>query len=524
MKRPTVRSLPAALAAVALVAVTLVACGGSSGPGTASGPGTGAPDGATLHLAYLADMSVPDPDVFYDIEGNAVILSAYEGLVTYKPDSTEIVPLLASSFEKSDDGLTYTFHLRSGVKFHDGTVMDSAAVKTAFQRRVDVGAAPSYMLVQVAEMATPDPATFVIRLKQPVAPFLHYMASSWGPKVISPKALADNAGDDHAQGWAKDHADGTGPFTLTAFERGQRYELTRFDGYWGAKAHYGKVDIRIIPEMGTQRLQLKSGDLDAILHSFPVAELDSVKTDKSLKVSDFNAFLQALLYMNVNKAPLSDPALRQAVAGAIQRDSLVTDIYGAYGKPSASPYPPGILDPALAPISYPAAPVKVEGSPPLEFVYSADESGVQRRLAELIQQRLDTVGFKVTIREVQLPQVYEFASDLAKAPDLLLMTNTPDAAHPDTWGRILWGSKGGLNFLGYSNPSVDALLDQGAAATDKAVSDKLYGDAGKAMMADLPIMFLADVRDVMVTRASLTGLQHVPNYPWTLNLAALGKP
>jgi peptide/nickel transport system substrate-binding protein len=281
-------------------------------------------EGGTLRLAYLADMAQADPDVFYDIEGNTVILSVYEGLLKYKPDSTEIIPSLAEKWEVSPDGLTYTFHLRSGVKFHDGTPFNAQAVKTAFQRRLDVGAAPAYMVQPIASMQTPDATTFVVRLKHPVAPFLHYLASSWGPKMISPKALTDHAGKDHAQTWLNEHAVGTGPFQLTTFQRGERYELTRFDGYWGPKAHLDKVDIRIIPDIGTQRLQLQSGDLDAILHSFPQAELASAKSNPDLQVRDFSAFLNNILYLNTNKKPLSDPALRKTLAGALNRDSLVT--------------------------------------------------------------------------------------------------------------------------------------------------------------------------------------------------------
>jgi peptide/nickel transport system substrate-binding protein len=156
-------------------------------------------------------------------------------------------------------------------------------------------------------------------------------------------------------------------------------------------------------------------------------------------------------------------------------------------------------------------------------VYTADESGIQRRLAELIQQKLSAAGFSVSLKEVQLPQVYDYINDLKNAPDMLLMTNTPDAAHPDTWARILWGSKGGLNFLGYNNPQVDKLLDQGAQATDKAASDQAYAQAGRLLDDDLGILFLANARDVMVMRKSLTNVQHVPNYPWALNLGELGK-
>ncbi len=512
-------SVPVAIVVTCLL--TLAACSSSSTKTSATAAKTG--NTGTLHLAYLADMSTPDPDVFYDIEGNTVILSAYEGLVKYAPDSTKIVPALATSWDISPDKLTYTFHLRHGVTFHDGTPFNADAVKTSFQRRLDVNSAPAYMLQPVANMATPDPNTIVLTLKHPVGPFMDYMASSWGPKIISPKALADNAGTDHAQTWLKTNADGTGPFKLTAFNRGQNYELARFDGYWGDKAKFANVDIRIVPDMGTQRLQLQSGDLDVILHSFPVAEIPSVQSNSSLAVKDFSSYLQSLLYLNTNKAPFSDLAMRKAVAGAIQRDSLVQEVYGKYGTPAASSYAPGILDQSLAPVSYPPSTAKVPGAGPITFVYTADESGVQRRMAELIQQRLNAAGFTTTLKEVQNPQVYDYVNDLKNAPDMLLMTNTPDAAHPDTWSRILWGSTGGLNFLGYKNPQVDALLDQGQMATDKAAADQAYGQAGKLLNDDYGILFLANARDVMVMRKDLTGVQHVPNYPWALNLGALGR-
>jgi peptide/nickel transport system substrate-binding protein len=511
------RRLLQTVSLLALAALLVSAC--SSTPPAPQGG-----EGGTLRLAYLADMAQADPDVFYDIEGNTVILSVYEGLLKYKPDSTEFAPSLAESWEVSPDGLTYTFKLQTGVKFHDGTPFDAQAVKTSFQRRLDVGAAPSYMLEPVASMETPDAATFVIRLKHPVAPFLHYMASSWGPKVISPKALADHAGKDHAQTWLNEHAVGTGPFQLTTFERGQRYELTKFADYWGSKAHLDKVEIRIIPDIGTQRLQLQSGDLDAILHSFPQAELESAKSNPDLQVRDFSAFLNNILYLNTNKKPLSDPALRKTLASAINRDTLVTEVYGPYAKPSSSTYPSGLLDPALAPVSYPPSETTAPANTgKLTFAYTADDSGVHRRIAELIQQRLDAAGFSVTINEVQLPQVFEYVNDLQAAPDLVMQTNTPDGAHPDMWARIEWYSTGGLNYLGYKDPQADKALDQALETTDKAAADQLYGQAGKIVAQDTAIIFIADPRDVMVLRKNLTGIEHVPNYPWALNLAALQK-
>jgi peptide/nickel transport system substrate-binding protein len=372
-------------------------------------------------------------------------------------------------------------------------------------------------------MTTPDPSTFVVTLSGVVTPFLDYLASSWGPKMMSPALMTAHAAKDHGQTYLNTHDAGSGPFQLTEFVRGDHYTLSRFAGYWGTKPAYSSVIIKITPDMNSQILALKAGDQDVILHSFPTAELPTVQADSNLNVKNFDSFLTAMLYVNVNKKPLSDLGLRKTIAGAIHRDDLVKEVYGAYGVPSASMYPKGILDASLAPVSYPPSDAKVSGSPKLDFAYTADDSGIQKRLAELIQQKLQAVGFSVTVREVQNAQTYEFINDLQKAPDLLLQTNTPDAAHPDTWSRIVWGTGGGLNFFGYTNKGVDALLDKGRRTTDKAASDKDYAQAGTMMAAEYPILFLADSQTVLVLRKGITGVQFVPEEPWTLPLAALDK-
>ncbi|MDQ1361077.1 MAG: peptide/nickel transport system substrate-binding protein, partial [Acidimicrobiaceae bacterium] len=118
----------------------------------------------TLHLAFGADMQVPDPDIFYEIEGNAVMSSIYEGLVKYANGSTKLVPSLATAWTVSPDGMTYTFTLRSGVTFHDGTPFNSTAAAFSFSRRTGVNSAPAYMLADVTSTATPDPQTFVVHL------------------------------------------------------------------------------------------------------------------------------------------------------------------------------------------------------------------------------------------------------------------------------------------------------------------------------------------------------------------------
>jgi peptide/nickel transport system substrate-binding protein len=515
MKLSTIRQALAAIAVAGLAA----GCGSSSSSSSPASSGSA----TTLRVPYLADMSVPDPDIFYDIEGNSVILSAYQGLLTYAPGSSRIVGQLARSFRVSPDGLTYTFELQPGVKFHDGTPLTSASVAASFHRRQALGAtsAPGYMLQTVKQVLTPTPSTVVVKLRSRTAPFLHYLASSWGPKMIGPLALDTNKGSDLSQTYLQTHDDGTGPYVLSAFVRGQQYTLTAFPGYWGAKPSFTSVLIKIIPDIGTQQLELKNGDLDMISHSFPASQLASLSSN--LTGREYPSFLRALLYVNTHKAPFNDPAARAALARTIDVPKIVGEAYAGTATVPAGPYPPGILS-NQPPLDYgvkPPTPVKGKGGS-IVLAYTADESGIQQRVSEILQTELEAIGYSVTLREVQLPETYNFIKSLSTAPDLMIQTNTPDAAQPDPWARIVWGSAGGLNFFGYKNPQIDAELNTALSATPTQ-ADALYRKVGQQLVASHELFFLADAKDTIVTSKSLVGGEHVPAYPWRLDYATLKR-
>lgn len=502
--------------------VALASCGGSS---TTTPAATGAAASNVLRIPYLGDMSVPDPDIFYDIEGNSVILSAYEGLVKYAPNSSKIVGDLASTWGVSPDRLTYTFHLQPGVHFHDGSPLTSKAVVASFKRRLAVGQAPAYMLKPIASMSTPSPLTLVIKLKHPVNPFIDYLASSWGPKIIGPEAIVTHAGRDHGQTWLQTHDDGTGPFRLTAFERGRQYVLTSWDGYWGAKPFFHQVLIKITPDINTQQLELENGGVDGIMHSFPAADLSSLPS--SVKVLKYSSYLRLLLYVNTNKPPFNDPAVRATLRAAIDPSKLVAEAYSGTGTASTGPYPKGLL-PNQPTLPYAANPtVAAEGAKKaatrsITLAYTADESGVQRRVGEILQAALEAAGWKVTVKEVQLPQVYAYINNLSSAPDLLLQTNTPDAANPDTWARIVFFSTGGLNFLGFNDGRVDSLLEK-AVSAPSAEATKLYQEVGQEVIDQNEIFFLGDIDNVFVLNKDIEGVEQIPAYPWTVSYASLRR-
>lgn len=486
-----------------------------------------ATDDATLNLAFFADMATADPDIFYDIEGLAVMQSVYEGLLGYAPNSTDFEGVLAESWEVSDDGLTYTFTLREGLTFADGTALDSEAIKGSFERRTAVDQGPAYMLADVASYETPDPQTFVVNLEKSNSAFLHYLASAWSPKAVNPTIL-NEYGEDLAQDYLEEDSAGSGPYVIEEFSRGTGYTLERNDDYWGEEPYFSAVDIAVTPDVSSQILALQRGDLDLIAHGFPLANLETVLENENLSVEEFPSLGTTSLYLNPHKPALADPETREALIRAIDIPGLVQEVYGETAEVPANAYPTGLLDASLAPVDYTpsaeaaeAALSEIEGS--LDIVYTPDSSGVQRRLADLTRQRLAAVGVEARPRQVQLGEVFGYREDVASAADIYVSTPAPDGAHPDTWGRIVWYTDGALNFFDYSNPDVDAALDRGLREPDVELATAAYAEAGELATEDWAVVPLAYVSDVVVARSDLTGVTHVPAYPWTVDVGALAR-
>ena len=519
------------LALVAVVGLLAVACGGSddSSSSTSDSSSSSGSDSTTLNMAFTADMQVPDPDIFYELEGNQVVTSVYEGLVRYKPNSAEIEGALAESWEVSPDGLTYTFKLRPDVKFQDGTPMDSTAWAESFKRRTDVNSAPAYMLADVASTETPDPTTFVVKLKQPVAPFLDYLAAPYGPKAVSPTVLKEEGGSDFAQKYLETNSAGTGPYYISKFEPGTGYELTANENYWDGAPYYKKVNISIIPEMSTQRLKLEGGELDMIVHGLPVADVESFRDNPDFTVNEFPILLKTALAVNANKGPFANEDVRLALQSAIDKEALVKEVYQGQAEASTQIYPKGMIDETMSidPSKVDTAALKAAvadlpaSERKVDFAYSEDEGGTIPRLAETVQTTLADAGLEVTVRAMPIAEVFDLVNQTDSAPDLLLWTMNPDAVHPDTWIRIFMRTGGALNYLNCSVPDADAKMDEGLATLDPAAAEKLYGESGDAIVASGCYTTLADNKEIVVARKGITGFTHQLPTSYTVRLKDL---
>jgi peptide/nickel transport system substrate-binding protein len=491
----------------------LSACG-DSGSGS-SGSGAVATD--TLRFAFLADMQVPDPDIFYEGEGNVVMLATYEGLIQYKPDSSEFIPALAESWEISPDGLIYTFKIRTDVTFHDGTPMDASSFIESFDRRTKVNQGPAYMLADVTSVEAPDPTTLVITLAHAVHPFMHFLACPWGPKGVSPTAMSANAvGDDLAQPWFETNSAGTGPYFIKEFVPSSHYTLEAYPGYWGPKPDFTTVRIEIIPDVTTQRLKIEKGEIDVITKGLPVGDVETLSGTDGIVVTRLPMAFKTALYVNPQKGPFADRELRRALYTAIDRPALVEPTYKDTATVSTGFYPKGMVADGVAPDipEYDPEPLKalVERLDDKKVDLSYDEQGgaTDRRLTELLQTQLQALGFDVTVRGIPTAQAFSmYDTPEDQQPDLMVNVAGGDALHPDTQVRIFYRTGAApLNWFNYASPEMDAEMDAGLASTTDAEATEHYVRCAEIAIEEGWIVNLCDVQDVIITRSTITGISH----------------
>jgi peptide/nickel transport system substrate-binding protein len=496
----------------------------------------------TIQIPFLADMQVPDPDIFYELEGLQVTMSVYEGLLqytaattadhlSYQPVAKRISGWLARSWEVSADGLTYTFHLQPNVKFHDGTPADAASWQASFARRLAVNQGPAYMVVPVASTSAPDPVTFVVVLKHPVDPFLDYLACPWSPKAVSPAAVTANAvAGDMAQKWLTTHDAGTGPYTISEFVPADHYTLTAFPGYWATAPQVKKVTIPIIPDIQTQELKLKAGELDMMTKGLPIQEVQSFEKDSKFTVSKFPVVGLVALFINPTKGRIfGDVNLRQAVRSAINRPQLVSAVYKDTATPATQFYPSGAFPDGAAPDMPKYDPsilsnlAKSLPSKKVDLAYGLAGGATTRLLAELVQTQLQAAGLDVTVRSIPTSQEFSLSNTPdAQRPDALIEGFGGDAEHVDTDVRIfLRTGAAPLNWFNCSVPAADNFMDAAAMATNPDDVIKGYVSTAKAYIDQGLILNLANLYDVFVSRKGITNIVHDPQAQEVVRIANL---
>lgn len=506
-------------------ALLLAGCGAGNQGGGSAAPGD------TLRVPFSFDMQVPDPDVFFQAEGLNVTMAAYEGLLRHTPnaESPDIEPWLAESYTESDDGLSYTFKLREGVTFHDGTPLDAEAVKFSFERRKAVNAGPAQSLFAFDSVDVVDPLTVQINLTQPSSEFIPFLASAYGQKILSPTAVKEHeTNGDMAQGWLSTHSAGTGPYEISSFSSGG-YDLTAYDGYWGDKPGFPKVHISIDPSFTSQVLQLENGNLDVLTHGVPTADLTRLQ-DKGFAITTEPTFNRATIFLNPDTPAFKTSDGRKAIAAAIDRDVIVEQVYGEYAEVADQILMPGMLPEGTGRFSLQHDPQRAstfvstlsDADKTIDIAYLSDDADNQQ-VGQLLQAQLQAAGLNATSRAITQPESFEYPTSPEQRPDMLLVGGiSSDAAHPDPFPRLFYAHDGGLSYFQPQEVSkADSLLDQGRNARDIDAALPFYQQAADIYAASGLYIPFTDRPEVIVTRPGITGVEHEYNAVSAIRLASL---
>ena len=523
---PTTRKrLAAGAALVAASALALTACAPASGDDSFSS------NDDTLKVVILGAYSTPpDPDINYDGPGLNIIENTYEGLVAYKDGETtaEIVPELATAWTVSDDALSYEFTLREGVTFHDGTDFTADAVAASFARRTSVDGGPAYMVADVTSVTAVDDYTVDVTLAAPNSAFLDYLASPFGVKMISPTVLDEQAGDDFAQTYLTDKDAGTGPYELTSVTTGEAYGLSAYGDYWGDKPQFTSVDIEIADNASAVQLQLERGEIDAVLGDINKTSYEAYTASDKVDASTFANFTTQTVFVNPESSVFTTLDDRATLFSAIDTETILGAAMGELEVPTTQLFPAGMLDESLDTqgVEYdPTALAKLADSgiaagKTIRIGY-AGSSPDGKAVADELGANLSTAGLAAESVSYGAGTIYGLVDDLASAPDIVIMSIFPDAAHVDAWARIIYTPGGGLDILGAEVDGLTADLDAALLASD----NEPYGAVATKVVDSKYWYSIGSLQTTTVTRTGLTGIDDARNVLEynVLHFAALGN-
>ena len=448
----------------------------------------------TLTLAMVLEPPILDPTAGAAAAIREVTYANIFESLTRIDGKGEVQPGIAQSWTVSPDGLTYTFKLHAGVKFHDGTPFDCSVVQYSFKRAAapDSTNAQKGFFEPIVSTECPDPATAVITLKRPTGAFLFDMGMG-DSSMIAPNSAAND----------KTNPVGTGPFVFKRWVKGDRVEIERNPNYWGTPAKLSAVTFRFVADPSAATAAVMAGDIDAF-PLFPAPEaLDAIRKDPRFTVVVGTTEGKTIMSLNNEKKPFDDVRVRRALAYAIDRNALI-EALGGFGKPIGSHYIPG--DPGYVDLTgaYPYDPAKAKAllaeagiKPGWELTIKLPPPGYARRGGEVIAAMLEQVGIKAKLVPVEwaqwLDQVFK-QSDF----DATIISHV-EPRDLDIYARDKY-------YFNYHNAEYNALYKKYTETTDPQARLDVVGQLQKKLSADEPNVFLFALAKVGVWNAKIKGL------------------
>ena len=480
MKR-SVRLL-ALMLALALITAGLAACGtDEETPDKSTG---GAETVDTFTYAQGADPRGLDPALVDDGESSKIISNIYEGLLKYADDSTAVEPCLAEEWTISPDGLSYTFKLKEGVKFHDGTDFNAEAVKFNIDRQIpplvtEDMAYAGFVYAQVKDVVVVDDYTVTINLTQKNSAFLANLAMSLSAPICSPAALEANANS------LMENPVGTGPYKFVEWNKAENVVLVRNDDYWGEPAKTKNVIFRFIADNSARVLALNNGEVDMI-DGIDATVVDTI-TEGGNELFEAAGMNVNYMAYNVTTDMFKDQAARIAFSQAINREELVASLYQGYSEVAETILPsfvPG-YDATVKQVAYDEAAAKAglaaAGITKVHMIAYSNprpyNAATGQSLATAIQGYLQKVGVECTI------DIYDWTTYKEKVKggdyDIAFYGWIGDNGDPDNFLNLLSDSDPSMNIARWQDPTYIAGIAEALTIPNGAERDAKYGELEK---------------------------------------------
>ena len=472
-----------------------------------STPDPNAKSGGTLRVGLQSDPAELDPGLTQLTAAWHVIEHVYEGLVAVSP-SLEPVPSLATHWEISEDGITYTFHLRQGVKFHNGREFVADDVKYSYERIIDPATASpnSSEFASVKTIEAPDPVTVVITLNAADSSFMAKLMGN--AAMIVPKEEVEKNGD------LMQTMVGTGPFKFVEYIPNSSVKLEKNEDYWlEGRPYLDGLELQVITEATSRTAALIQGSADFIEYA-PVQDIPTFEKDDSIVVTgDQNTNIRYAA-LNVSREPFDKLEVRQAISMVVDRGPIIDSAVFGYGTATNVIFPESYWAGIKSEIPVP----DVDGAKALlEKAGLADgfKCKIQSwasyaflsNAAVVLQEQLKQIGIEA---ELDFQENAIYLDNYFKGEYDISVTGTSAYIDPNDVLFANFGTGESNNGMKYSNPEVDDLLAQGTAETDQAKRAEIYGQLQEILLKDLPWINLFIANQYEAMKSFVKGYVHIP--------------
>jgi peptide/nickel transport system substrate-binding protein len=450
--------------------------------------------GGTLKLGFSADPAGFDPARGPSGMSHVVIEQIYSTLMSLDPDAVPY-PDLAEKYEQSADGLEYTFHLRKGVKFHDGSDLTAEDVKFTFDRlrAKDTGYSYGSQVETIKEVVVVDPHTVTFKLTQTTGPFLVYMAFP-GSSIV-PKKLVEGGHDLNAK------PVGSGPFKFVSYEPRSMVKFTRNEGFYEAgKPYVDALEFHLIADITALTNAVISGNIN-FSNEIPPKDWQTVSATPGLVGLTLEGSRYYWLLMNNTVAPLDNPKVRQAIAHAIDRSAIVAGVF--FGQ--AVPFKGGVIPEwswGYAGIDYFTPEANPEKAKALlaeaghadgfaTSITMASSFPAMVAMAPIIQANLAAIGIKAEIKTMEIPRYWDEVWGPSKF-DMTSMYWVSPLADPDDFVTNNYACGMAINVQKSCSKAMDEALAKAKSAPTQEARKVAYAEQQKLSLEEMPIVPLVN--------------------------------